>query len=88
MVQAYPARDPQLFLHEYFLAGWGLPIGKSYKHRDKSGPLAKSFTGELFDLEALAVTCKALKRWSFFFTSAPFNMPGGVSSPPNAMAIF
>ncbi len=57
-------------LHEYLLAGWGMPIG------------------EIFDLEALARVCRELGRWSFFFMSMPLNMPGGVSSPPNAMAIF
>jgi kynurenine formamidase len=57
-------------MHEYLLAGWGMPIG------------------ELFDLEALSKTCLSLNRWSFFLTSMPLNMPGGVSSPPNAMAIF
>lgn len=44
--------------------------------------------GELFDLDALAKLCKELGRYSFFFTSIPLNVPGGVSSPPNAMAIF
>jgi hypothetical protein len=44
--------------------------------------------GELFDLEALADTCLELNRYSFFITSMPLNMSGGVSSPPNAMAIF
>ncbi|KAI1806855.1 hypothetical protein F4811DRAFT_550355 [Daldinia bambusicola] len=44
--------------------------------------------GELFDLERLSEICKKLNRWSFFFTSMPLNMPGGVSSPPNAQAIF
>ncbi|KAN0108135.1 hypothetical protein V8E51_007877 [Hyaloscypha variabilis] len=44
--------------------------------------------GEMFDLEALSRTCAGLKRYSFFLTSMPLNMPGGVSSPPNAMAIF
>jgi len=44
--------------------------------------------GEIFDLEGLARTCAELKRYSFFLTSMPLNMPGGVSSPPNAMAIF
>jgi hypothetical protein len=44
-------------------------------------------TGELFDLERLAIECEASKRWSFFFTSAPLNIPGGVASPPNAIAI-
>jgi hypothetical protein len=44
--------------------------------------------GELFDLEALSKICAELGRYSFFVTSMPLNMPGGVSSPPNAMAIF
>ncbi|KAJ8059964.1 hypothetical protein OCU04_011580 [Sclerotinia nivalis] len=44
--------------------------------------------GEIFDLEALSSTCRELNRYSFFLTSMPLNMPGGVSSPPNAMAIF
>ncbi|KAG8748729.1 hypothetical protein FRC10_000120 [Ceratobasidium sp. 414] len=43
--------------------------------------------GELFDLERLAVECEASKRWSFFFTSVPLNIPGGVASPSNAIAI-
>ncbi|KAK9477813.1 hypothetical protein V1514DRAFT_333056 [Lipomyces japonicus] len=44
--------------------------------------------GELFDLDALADLCKRHGRYSFFVTSMPFNAVGGVSSPPNAMAIF
>ena len=44
--------------------------------------------GELFDLERLAETCKELNRWTFFMVSSPFNMRGGISSPPNAQAIF
>ncbi|RAH80605.1 hypothetical protein BO86DRAFT_448974 [Aspergillus japonicus CBS 114.51] len=68
--EVFPPQSPDLFLHEYVLAGWGMPIG------------------ELFDLETLARTCEDLKRWTFFVTSVPLNMPGGVSSPPNAMAIF
>ncbi|KAK8170345.1 hypothetical protein BC567DRAFT_164023 [Phyllosticta citribraziliensis] len=66
--QVFPAKD--VLLHEYLLAGWGMPIG------------------EMFDLEALAATCRELGRWTFFVASMPLNMPGGVSSPPNAMAIF
>ncbi|GAB1517415.1 hypothetical protein RhiTH_000463 [Rhizoctonia solani] len=42
---------------------------------------------EMFDLERLAKECAAAQRWSFFFTSAPLNIPGGVASPPNAIAI-
>ncbi|KAH8807132.1 hypothetical protein F5884DRAFT_788592 [Xylogone sp. PMI_703] len=68
--EVYPPQNPDMFLHEYIIAGWGMPIG------------------ELFDLEALSQACKEHNRWSFFVTSSPLNMPGGVSSPPNAMAIF
>ncbi|KAI0124397.1 hypothetical protein BJ170DRAFT_585981 [Xylariales sp. AK1849] len=44
--------------------------------------------GELFDLEKLAEQCKKGKRWSFFVSSEPCNVPGGVASPPNILAIF
>ncbi|KAI0398321.1 hypothetical protein F5Y17DRAFT_464258 [Xylariaceae sp. FL0594] len=44
--------------------------------------------GELFDLEMLAVHCREQKRWSFFVASEPCNVPGGVASPPNVLAIF
>lgn len=27
--QVYPPQSPDIFLHEYVLAGWGMPIGKS-----------------------------------------------------------
>ncbi|KAG4424501.1 hypothetical protein IFR04_002379 [Cadophora malorum] len=67
--EVYPTPGA-ISVHEYLLAGWGMPIG------------------ELFDLEALSKTCQELNRYSFFITSMPLNMPGGVSSPPNAMAIF
>ncbi|KKP01034.1 hypothetical protein THAR02_06856 [Trichoderma harzianum] len=44
--------------------------------------------GELWDLEALATACEEENRWTFFFTSAPLNNPGGIASPPNAVAVF
>jgi kynurenine formamidase len=43
--------------------------------------------GEMWNLEALAADCAADKRYEFFLTSAPLNIPGGVGSPPNALAI-
>lgn len=44
--------------------------------------------GELFWLEKLAEVCKAQQRWSFFVSSEVCNVPGGVASPPNVLAIF
>ncbi|PSN64006.1 hypothetical protein BS50DRAFT_95114 [Corynespora cassiicola Philippines] len=28
--EVYPPRDPKIFLHEYVLAGWGMPIGEMF----------------------------------------------------------
>ncbi|MCJ1303516.1 hypothetical protein MMC08_006326 [Hypocenomyce scalaris] len=44
--------------------------------------------GELFDLEELARECKRLGRNTFFVSSVPLKVIGGVASPPNAIAIF
>ncbi|RAK91929.1 hypothetical protein BO79DRAFT_278626 [Aspergillus costaricaensis CBS 115574] len=44
--------------------------------------------GEMWDLERVAALCRQLGRWTFFMTSAPANVEGGVSSQANAMAIF
>ncbi|CAL5874236.1 uncharacterized protein PFLUO_LOCUS8524 [Penicillium psychrofluorescens] len=68
--EAYPCQNRDFFLHEWLLAGWGVPIG------------------ELFDLERLGQECRKRGRWTFFFSSVPLNVPGGVASPPNGVAIF
>ncbi|OGM45919.1 hypothetical protein ABOM_006052 [Aspergillus bombycis] len=43
--------------------------------------------GELLWLEDLAQACGEHKKWTFFLTSAPLNVPGGVGSPANMIAI-
>jgi kynurenine formamidase len=43
--------------------------------------------GEMWNLEELAQDCANDNRYEFFLTSAPLNIPGGVGSPPNALAI-
>ncbi|KAL2840289.1 hypothetical protein BJY01DRAFT_236789 [Aspergillus pseudoustus] len=44
--------------------------------------------GEMWNLERLSDECVRQKRWSFFLTSAPLHVRGGVGSPPGAIAIF
>ena len=44
--------------------------------------------GELWDLKQLGEHCQKMGRYQFLLTSAPLNVPGGVASPPNALAIF
>jgi kynurenine formamidase len=43
--------------------------------------------GELWWLDDLASDCRADGRYTAFFSSAPLHVDGGVSSPPNALAI-
>lgn len=42
---------------------------------------------ELLDLDALAATCWAQRRAEFLFIASPLPIPGGVSSPANAIAL-
>ncbi|ETN47172.1 uncharacterized protein HMPREF1541_01363 [Cyphellophora europaea CBS 101466] len=44
--------------------------------------------GEIFDLEPLSKECERQGRWSFFVSSVPTYVPGGVASPVNGVAIF
>lgn len=50
-------------------------------------PLFGMNIGELWYLEDLAADCSADGVYDFMLTSAPLNVPGGVGSPPNALAI-
>jgi kynurenine formamidase len=43
--------------------------------------------GEMWNLEDLGDDCAKDRRYEFFITSAPLNIPGGIGSPPNAIAI-
>ena len=43
--------------------------------------------GELWDLDALAADCAGDGRYECLFVSAPLNLPAGVASPPNALAV-
>lgn len=44
--------------------------------------------GEMIDLERVAELAKKNGKYTFFFTSAPANVVGGVSSHVNGTAIF
>ncbi|KAJ9136896.1 Major facilitator superfamily transporter [Pleurostoma richardsiae] len=74
----------------------GLWTSKELEDRVKDGGLLHQVLiggwgmpiGEMFDLENLAETCQRLGRWTFFISSVPLKVPGGVASPPNAVAIF
>jgi len=50
-------------------------------------PMLGFVVGELLDLDALASLSASDSRWDFMFVAAPLNLPGGVGSPANAVAI-
>jgi kynurenine formamidase len=50
-------------------------------------PLMGFALGEMFDFDDLAERCHADNRWTFLFSAAPLNLPRGVGSPGNALAI-
>lgn len=43
--------------------------------------------GELWELDTLLSRCRERNRWDFLLVSAPMNLPGGIGSPSNALAI-
>lgn len=43
--------------------------------------------GELWNTEELSQACHESGKFSFFLTSCPIHVPGGVASPSNAIAI-
>jgi kynurenine formamidase len=50
-------------------------------------PMLGVVMGELLDLDTLADRCAASGRYDFLFVAVPLPVPGGLSSPANAMAI-
>jgi kynurenine formamidase len=50
-------------------------------------PMLGVVMGELFDLDRLSVRCADLGRYDFLFIATPLGIPGGLSSPANAVAI-
>ncbi|MCR2799299.1 cyclase family protein [Microbacterium sp. zg-Y818] len=60
--------------------------GSGTLHRRALALLGMPF-GELFDFDALAVALHAQNRASFLFMAVPLNIPGGVGSTGNAVAM-
>lgn len=64
---------------------WPTPKGTPHMHQTLLGLWGMPI-GEFFDLEKLSQACADAGRYTFFFTSWPLNILGGVASPPNAAA--
>jgi hypothetical protein len=85
-----PSPEPAMrgyISHEIMIAGWGMPLGKTAL-LCAGGRFWLTATGEYFDLEALSEECHRQKRYTFFVSSMPLHVTGGVASPANTVAIF
>ncbi|KAH9890456.1 hypothetical protein C8Q73DRAFT_792907 [Cubamyces lactineus] len=69
------------------LERWPPPEGVPHLHSTILGMWGMPI-GEFFDLEELSKHCAETGRYTFFFSSWPLNVLGGVASPPNAAAYF
>ncbi|GJJ11768.1 hypothetical protein Clacol_006006 [Clathrus columnatus] len=69
------------------LEAWPVGEGEVHLHQTILGLWGMPI-GEFFDLEKLAKHADRTGRYTFFFSSWPLNVLGGVASPPNAAAIF
>ncbi|KAJ3002800.1 hypothetical protein NUW54_g5649 [Trametes sanguinea] len=69
------------------LERWPPPENPGHLHQTILGLWGMPI-GEFFDLEALSKQCAEMGRYTFFFSSWPLNILGGVASPPNAAAFF
>jgi kynurenine formamidase len=50
-------------------------------------PMLGFVVGELLDFDGLASRCASIGRYEFLFVAVPLNVPGGLSSPANALAV-
>jgi kynurenine formamidase len=62
------------------------PVRYDFLHTDLIGGFGMAI-GELFHLNDLVVECRRSRKWEFLFVSAPLNIPGGIGSTANAVAI-
>lgn len=60
----------------------------SWNIHDYLLPMWGTPVGELFDLEPLSQMCEKLGRYSFFITSAPLNVKGGIACKYPFFSIF
>jgi kynurenine formamidase len=75
------------FAVEVWPPAWGreaAPFG--FLHRVLIGQFGMAL-GELWHLDDLAADCDQDGVCEFFLCSAPLNVPGGIGSPPNALAL-
>lgn len=87
-MEAWPCQNPDFWLHEWLLAGWGMPIGELFDLEQLSEECKKrnrwSFFFSSVPLKVSGLACFEIKAR----VANEDQVPGGVASPPNGVAIF
>ena len=83
-VAAVVADNPSVEVWPGDMSDEAFPFG--YLHRVLIGQFGMAL-GELWWLEDLALACRRDGQYKVFLTAAPINVPGGIGSPANALAI-
>jgi hypothetical protein len=83
-ISGIAADNPAVEATPFDLSPEGWPYG--FLHCCLIGQLGMA-VGELWWLHDLAIACRVDSRYEVFLTSAPLNLPGGIGSPANALAI-
>jgi kynurenine formamidase len=85
-VEAFPVDPDSGFVNPDEPAPGRGPSHNGMLHRPLIALLGL-YLGELWRLDELVEACAADGRYEFLLTAKPLDVPGGVGSPPNAMAI-
>jgi kynurenine formamidase len=85
-VERFPPRRDSPFVSQDEAARIGRTMMTGMIHRVMI-PLLGMALGELWALDELATACAADGRYEFLLIAKPLNIPGGVGSPANALAI-
>lgn len=87
--EAWPCQNPEFWLHEWLLAGWGLPIGELFDLEKLGEECCKRKRWTFFFSSVPLRVSQPYNVTAKVAASANrAQVPGGVASPPNGVAIF
>ncbi|KAJ5779884.1 hypothetical protein N7457_007604 [Penicillium paradoxum] len=81
--EAFPCQDKVFFLHEWLLAGWGIPIGELFDLEQLSQECRKRGRWTFFFSSVPLKVCPRETSVGVLITDHFIQVPGGVASPPN-----
>lgn len=91
-MEAWPCQNPGAQIHQWLLAGWGMPIGELFDLEELSRACARrqrwSFFFSSVPLKVRVRLQPPAGHLTRSLDSRVGQVPGGVASPPNGVAIF